>query len=108
MRLPEDIAKPLDQKAQYSSMNEYERTKQEYEIRVLGDNKDLEILKQVRTQQRVQQNEDMNRQLAIIERDLKIIQTEGGKSVSEIKEKTKAEELRIKATSELKGAEIRA
>jgi hypothetical protein len=108
VRLPEDIAKPLDQKAQYGSMNEYEKTKQEYEIRVLGDSKYLEIIKQVRTQQRLQQNEDMNRLLAITERDLKIIQTEGAKSVSEINEKTKAEELRIKATSELKAAEIRA
>jgi hypothetical protein len=52
VRLPDDISKPLDQKAQYGSMNEYEKTKQEYEIRVLGDNKDLEIIKQVRTQQR--------------------------------------------------------
>jgi hypothetical protein len=42
-------------------MNEYEKTKQEYEIRVLGDNKDLEIMKQVRTQTRIQQNEDMTR-----------------------------------------------
>ncbi len=108
VRLPEEIAKPLDQKAQYGSMNEYEKTKQEYEIRVLGDNKDLEIMKQVRTQQRIQQNEDMSRQLSIVERDLKIIQGEGAKSVSEINEKTKAEELRIKATSELKAAEIRA
>ena len=56
VRLPDDISKPLDQKAQYGSMNEYEKTKQEYEIRVLGDNKDLEIIKQVRTQQREQQN----------------------------------------------------
>jgi hypothetical protein len=46
--------------------------------------------------------------MQITERDLKIIQSEGQKSVSEINEKTKAEELRIKATSELKGAEIRA
>jgi len=89
-------------------MNEYEKTKQEYEIRVLGDNKDLEIMKQVRTQTRIQQNEDMTRQLAIVERELKIIQSEGAKSVCEINEKTKAEELRIKATSELKAAEIRA
>lgn len=89
-------------------MNEYEKTKQEYEIRVLADNKDLEIMKQVRTQQRIQQNEDLSRQLAIVDRDLKIIQGEGAKSVSEINEKTKAEELRIQATSELKAAEIRA
>jgi hypothetical protein len=50
----------------------------------------------------------MLRQMQITERDLKIIQSEGQKSVSEINEKTKAEELRIKATSELKAAEIRA
>jgi hypothetical protein len=37
----------------------------------------------------------MTRQLAIVERELKIIQGEGAKSVSEINEKTKAEELRI-------------
>ena len=50
----------------------------------------------------------MSRQLALVERELKIIQGEGAKSVSEINEKTKAEELRIQATSELKAAEIRA
>jgi hypothetical protein len=53
VRLPEDLAKPLDQKAQYGSMNEYERTKQEYEMRVLNDNKELEVIKQVTTQQRI-------------------------------------------------------
>jgi hypothetical protein len=61
VRLPEDIAKPLDQKAQYGSMNEYERTKQEYEMRVLNDNKELEVIKQVTTQQRLQLKEDMSR-----------------------------------------------
>lgn len=108
VRLPEDIAKPLDQKAQYGSMNEYERTKQEYEMRVLNDNKELEVIKQIKTQQRIQLHEDMTRQLAIVDRDLKIIQGEGQKSVSEINEKTKAETLRIQAESELKAAEIRA
>lgn len=77
VRLPQDIAKPLDQKAQYQSMNEYEKTKQEYEMRVLNDTKELEIIKQMRTQQRIQQNEEMTRKLNIIERDLKIIQGEG-------------------------------
>lgn len=61
VRLPEDIARPLDQKAQYGSMNEYEKTKQEYEMRVLNDNKELEVIKQIKTQQRIQLNEDMNR-----------------------------------------------
>ena len=108
VRLPEDIAKPLDQKAQYGSMNEYERTKQEYEMRVLNDNKELEVIKQVTTQQRIQQNEEMMRQLSIVDRDLKVIQSEGEKSVSEINQRTKVQELKIKAESELKAAEIRA
>jgi hypothetical protein len=42
-------------------MNEYEKTKQEYEMRVLNDNKELEVIKQIKTQQRIQLNEDMNR-----------------------------------------------
>lgn len=108
VRLPTDIAKPLDQKAQYGSMNEFERTKQEYEMRVLNDNKELEIIKQVKTQQRIQLNEDMTRQLAIVDRDLKIIQGEGQKSVSEIKERTQADVLKIKSESENKAEVIRA
>ena len=50
----------------------------------------------------------MTRKLNIIERDLKIIQGEGKKAVSEINEKTTAEKKRIEAESELKAAEIRA
>lgn len=60
------------------------------------------------TQQRIQLNEDLTRQLSIVERDLKIIQGDGQKSVSEIDEKTKAETKRIEAESQLKAAEIRA
>ena len=60
------------------------------------------------THQRIQLNEDLTRQLSIVERDLKIIQGDGQKSVSEIDEKTKAETKRIEAESQLKAAEIRA
>ena len=38
VRLPSDIAEPLDQKAQYGSMNEYERTRHGLDIRCLNDN----------------------------------------------------------------------
>jgi len=48
------------------------------------------------------------RQLSIVDRDLKVIQSEGEKSVSEINQRTKVQELKIKAESELKAAEIRA
>lgn len=43
-----------------------------------------------------------------MDRDLKVIQAEGAKSVTEIQERTGAEEKRIQAESELKAAEIRA
>ena len=73
VRLPNEIAQPLDQKAQYGSMNDFERTRHEYDMRVLNDNKELEIIKQMKQQGRVQFNEDFNRQLALVDRDLKII-----------------------------------
>jgi hypothetical protein len=48
VRLPNEIAQPLDQKAQYGSMNDFERTRHEYDMRVLNDNKELEIIKQMK------------------------------------------------------------
>ena len=108
VKLPQEIAQPLDQKAQYGSMNDFERTRHEYDMRVLNDNKELEIIKQMRQQGRVQFNEDFNRQLALVDRDLKVIQADGQKTVSEITERTHAEEKKIQAESELKAAEIRA
>ena len=56
MLLPADIAGPLDQKAQFGSMNEYERTKQEYDIRILNDNMELELLKQKKMEERDRTN----------------------------------------------------
>lgn len=89
-------------------MNDFERTRHEYDMRVLNDNKELEIIRQMRQQGRLQFNEDFNRQLALVDRDLKVIQAEGKKTVSEISERTHAEEKKIQAESELKAAEIRA
>ena len=45
VKLPPDIAKPLDYKAQYGSMNEYERTRHEFDIRLLNDERELELIK---------------------------------------------------------------
>lgn len=65
-------------------MNDYERTRHEYDMRLLNDEKELEIIKQMKQQQRLQLSEDFTRQLALVERDLKIIQSECKKSVAEI------------------------
>lgn len=108
VKLPTEIAQPLDYKAQYGSMNDYERTRHEYDMRLLNDEKELEIIKQMRQQQRTQLSEDFSRQLALVERDLKIIQSECKKSVAEIQASTQAEETKIQAESELQAQIIKA
>jgi hypothetical protein len=45
IKLPDDIAKPLDYKAQYGSMNEYERTRHAYDMRLQNDDSELELIK---------------------------------------------------------------
>ena len=45
VRLPPDIAKPLDFKAQYGSMNEYERRRHEFDMRLLNDDREIELIK---------------------------------------------------------------
>lgn len=52
VKLPKDIAQPLDHKAQYGSMNEYEKTRHEYDMRVLNDEMELDLLKQTKEQER--------------------------------------------------------
>jgi delta 1-pyrroline-5-carboxylate dehydrogenase len=56
IKLPEDIAKPLDYKAQYGSMNDYERTRHAYDMRLLNDEQELELIKQMKGEQRQQTN----------------------------------------------------
>jgi regulator of protease activity HflC (stomatin/prohibitin superfamily) len=46
VKLPEEIAKPLDYKAQYGSMNEYEKTRHEFDIRLLNDDREIELIHQ--------------------------------------------------------------
>lgn len=107
IRLPSDIAQPLDQKAQYGSMNEYEKTRHSYDMRVLNDNQELELIRQVKEQQRQQTDQKFQQQYQLTERDLKVIQSEAKKSVAEIQEKTITEQKRIEAESELKAQLIK-
>ena len=89
-------------------MNEYEKTMQQYQMRVLGDNLELELIKQTKSQQRLQYDEKVAIQRAQVDRDLQVIKGEGQKAVSEINEKTIAEQKRIAADSEWRAAGIRA
>lgn len=44
--LPEEIKQPLDMKAQFGSLNEMERERYNFEMRIIHDEEDLELLKQ--------------------------------------------------------------
>ncbi len=102
VRLPQDIATPLDQKAQFGSMNEYEKTKHEFDLRIINDDEELELMKQRKMEERDEITETFQKELALVERGFLVIEAEGKKSVGEINEKTVAEVKRINAQAELK------
>ena len=72
VRLPTDIAEPLDQKAQYGSMNEFERTRHALDIRVLNDNQELELYKTRKEYERAEVNKSFHKLYSLHERDLNI------------------------------------
>src|SRR5688572_26954224 len=88
VKLPQDIAEPLDKKAQYSSMNEYERTRHEFDMRLLSDDLILELLKISKENEREQERNLFRKNFALVEREYKVIRSETEKSVAEINEKT--------------------
>ncbi len=91
VRLPADIAGPLDQKAQFASMNEYERTRHDFDLLVINHEEDLELRKQRKAEERDQINEGFQKDMALIEREYDLIEAEGIKNVEEISEKKRAE-----------------
>ena len=42
--LPKEIKEPLDMKAQFGSLNEMERERYNFEMRVINDEEELELL----------------------------------------------------------------
>lgn len=46
--LPEEIKQPLDLKAQFQSLNEMEKEKYNFDMRIINDNEELELLSQRR------------------------------------------------------------
>jgi hypothetical protein len=50
--LPKEIREPLDMKAQFGSLVEMEKEKFNYDMRIINDNEELELLKQRRAEQR--------------------------------------------------------
>uniref|UniRef100_A0A7S3CTC4 Band 7 domain-containing protein n=1 Tax=Strombidium rassoulzadegani TaxID=1082188 RepID=A0A7S3CTC4_9SPIT len=105
--LPEDIKQPLDMKAQFGSLNEMEREKYNFDMRVINDEEELELLKQRRYEQRDSINEDFSKQVTLTNRELQIVKANAVKSVAEINAQSKAEQAQIRADADLKNETIK-
>jgi hypothetical protein len=82
--LPEEIKQPLDMKAQFGSLNEMEREKYNFDMRIINDDEELELLRQRRYEQRDSINEDFSKQVTLETRELEVIRANAVKSVAEI------------------------
>lgn len=108
VQLPDDVKGPLDMKAQYASFNEMERERYNFDMRLLNDAEQLELIKQDKYQERDSIAEEFSKQMTMTSRDLEVIRANAVKSVAEINEQAKAETAQIEAKAELKNQEIRA
>lgn len=105
--LPNEIKNPLDLKAQYGSLNEMEKEKYNYDMRLINDKEELDLLQQRRYEQRDSIKEDFSKQLVLTRRELKIIQANAKKQVAEIRAQAKAEVSQIDADADLKNEQIK-
>lgn len=105
--LPEEIKQPLDMKAQFGSLNEMEREKYNFDMRIIDDDEELELLRQRRYEQRDSINEDFSKQITLETRELEVIRANARKSVAEINATGTAEQAQITADSELKNEQIK-
>jgi len=90
--LPEDIKRPLDSKAQYGSLNAMEREKYNFDMRIINDAEELELLRQRRYEQRDSINEDFTKVKTLKTRELEVVKANALKSVAEINAQAKAEQ----------------
>lgn len=84
VKLPADIQVPLDEKAQFGSLNEKEREKYSYEMRLIDDEEELQALHQRRLEQRDTMKVDFTKQLILNRRDLFVIKENTDKATAEI------------------------
>lgn len=84
-----------------------EREKYNFEMRVINDDEELELLRQRKYEQRDSINEDFSKTLVLEKRELEVIRANAQKSVAEIKGTGEAEQAQILAESELKNEQIK-
>lgn len=100
--LPEEIKQPLDMKAQFGSLNEMERERYNYDMKLINDEEELELLRQRKYEMRDSIDEEFSKGITLEKRELEVIKANAHKSVAEIKAQGVAEQAQIKADSELK------
>lgn len=83
--LPDEIKQPLDMKAQYGSLNEMEREKYKFQMRLIDDEEELQLLKQRKTEMRDSVNESFSKQITLCSRELEVVRANANKAVAEIK-----------------------
>lgn len=86
VNLPQEIRVPLDQKAQYASFNEMERERYNFDMRLINDSEQLQLIQQDKYQERDSISEEFSKQVTITSRDLETIRANAEKSVAEINE----------------------
>jgi hypothetical protein len=84
-----------------------ERERYNFEMRIINDTEELELLSQTRYEQRDSINEEFSKTLVLEKRELEIIRANARKSVAEIKATAVADQAHILAKSELKNEEIK-
>lgn len=89
--LPDEIKTPLDMKAQFGSLNEMEREKYNFDMRIINDEEELELLRQRKYEMRDSIDEEFSKQITLEQRELEVVRAEALKSVSEITAQGKAE-----------------
>lgn len=74
-----------------------EREKYAFQMKLIDDEEELQLLKQRRTEMRDSVNEDFSKQITLTSRELDVVRANANKSVAEIKATSVAEVAQINA-----------
>ena len=85
VQLPNEIKEPLDMKAQFGSLNEMEREQYNFDMRVINDEEELELLRQRKYEARDSIDEEFSKQITLERRQLEVIKANADKTVAETK-----------------------
>ena len=83
--LPDEIKQPLDMKAQYGSLNEMEREKYNFQMKLIENEEELQLLKQRKTEARDSVNESFAKDITLNTRELEVVRANAKKAVAECK-----------------------